>query len=72
MIMTILDKREEKGAGKELVDTLIVLLKKKFKVDIIPNEIESKIRKAKMEQLRQTREDIFDITSLDEVLEYFE
>lgn len=68
--VTRMKSAEEKGKTEELIDTVMIQLKKKFKLDIIPTEIQQKIKSAQIDQLKKIRDDIFDITSLEDALKY--
>jgi hypothetical protein len=53
-----------------LLNTVIILLKKKFKKDRLPDEIISKMKSANMSKLEKIRDDIFDIDLLDDIVNY--
>lgn len=77
-LMTLAEKlREEgklegrkEGRKKELEETIIVQLCKKFNLRIIPENIKNKIETAELEQLKRIRDNIFEIESLEEVEGY--
>ncbi len=69
--LDILDTAKEEGRKEELVNTVSVLLKKKFKIDALSDELTEMIDRAQLSQLERIRDDIFDVESLEEVFKYF-
>ena len=61
-----MEKGIEKGMEKVLIDTVRVLIKKKFNIEF-HQDIEKKIETAKRKSLIEIRDNIFEINSLEEV-----
>jgi hypothetical protein len=61
---------KEEGREEELQNTLLVLINKKFAVDKIPETIEQAIANANMKKLKNTRDNIFEIKSMEELKQY--
>ena len=62
---------EQRGERKVLIETVTILLEKKFKYNL-PNNILKKIAVADIEKLLKIRDNIFDIQNLDEVKQILE
>ena len=58
----------EKGKKEVLIDTAKVLLEKKFKIDLSA-QMEKDIETADIQDLAKIRDNIFEIESLDEIIE---
>jgi predicted transposase/invertase (TIGR01784 family) len=77
-IMTLAERLREEGKkeGKiegqreELMDTIYIQLNKKLKLNTLPDELSGRIKLLEIEQLRRIRDNIFDITSLDDIKKY--
>jgi hypothetical protein len=59
---------EKKGIAEGQATILLKLLKKKF--GIIPDELESQVRKLPSEKLQQLAEAIFDLETIDDVMDF--
>ncbi len=64
------EEGKKEGRREELINITIELIKKKLKIDIIPEEVKNKIEKAELEELKKLTENIFEINSFDEVNNY--
>ena len=65
-----IEKGIEKGREEELLETVTIQLKKKFKMGILPSKISMKLQEAPMTQLKGIRDNIFDIEILEDILTY--
>lgn len=68
MVMTFTQEAMKKGKKEELIDTVKIQLKKKFKIDLSA-KMEKGIETADIQDLAKIRDNIFEIESLDEVKE---
>ena len=60
----------KKATKEQLVETVSIQLKKKLKLHILPFEIEDKIQQASITQLKEIRDNIFEIESLEDAIKY--
>ena len=68
MVMTFTQEAKKEGKIEELINTVKIQLKKKFKIDLSA-KMEKGIEAANIQDLTKIRDNIFDIESLDEVKE---
>jgi hypothetical protein len=69
-LMTLGEKFRKEGKKAELKETIAILLSKKMNINKLPNKIFNDIESANFEELKNLRDNIFEINSLNEVKKY--